>query len=178
MGFNEKWIHWITMCIETVDYSVIVNNETVGPIIPDRGLRQGDPLSPYLFILCSEGLSRLIERAEDRGDLWGTSICRGAPPVTHLLFADDCFLFFKAEERQARIMQDILTKYEATSRQAISLPKSEIFCSRNVPDAQKIEITNIMGVQAVCCVCLYKGSCLGKKSILGVVNAFQKPDVR
>ena len=56
------------MCVETVDYSVIMNKDMVGPIIPGRGLRQGDPLSPYLFILCAEGLSALIRNAENRGD--------------------------------------------------------------------------------------------------------------
>jgi len=86
------------MCVESVDYSVLVNNEKVGPIILGRGLRQGDPLSPYLFIICAEGLSSLIRDAEERNVIYGTSICRGAPPISHLLFADDCFLFFKAEK--------------------------------------------------------------------------------
>jgi hypothetical protein len=67
------------MCVESVDYSVLVNDEKVGPVIPGRGLRQGDPLSPYLFILCVEGLSSLIGRAEVLGDLTGTAICRGPP---------------------------------------------------------------------------------------------------
>jgi hypothetical protein len=74
MGFNNKWIHWISMCIESVDYSVLVNKEPVGPVIPGRGLRQGDPLSPYLFILCAEGLSSLISDAENRGTITGTKI--------------------------------------------------------------------------------------------------------
>jgi hypothetical protein len=99
MGFCDKWVHWMAMCIESVDYTVLLNGEKVGPVIPGRGLRQGDPLSPYLFILCAEGLSSLIGRAESSGDLTGTAICKGAPRVTHLLFADDCFLFFKACER-------------------------------------------------------------------------------
>jgi len=62
------------MCVETVDYSVVVNNEMVGPIIPGRGLRQGDLLAPYLFILCAEGLFALIRKAERCGDLHGISI--------------------------------------------------------------------------------------------------------
>jgi hypothetical protein len=94
MGFSTQWISWIMMCVETVDYSVIVNGNIVGPIIPGRGLRQGDPLSPYLFIICAEGLSALIRQAEARGDIHGTKICRNAPIISHLLFADDCFLFF------------------------------------------------------------------------------------
>ena len=63
MGFHHRWIHWMRMCVESVDYSVLVNGEQVGPIIPGRGLQQGDPLSPYLFIICAEGLSSLIRDA-------------------------------------------------------------------------------------------------------------------
>jgi hypothetical protein len=65
------------------------------------------------------------------------------------LFADDCFLFFKACERQAQAMKNILRLYEAASGQAISLPKSEIFYSRNVPGILKQSVTDIMGVQVV-----------------------------
>ena len=89
MGFAIRWIRWIMMCVETVDYFVIVNNESVRPIFPGRGLRQGDPLSPYLFILCVEGLSALIRQVERRGDIHGISICIIAPIISHLLFADD-----------------------------------------------------------------------------------------
>jgi hypothetical protein len=163
MGFTAKWILWIAMCLELVDYSVLVNGETVGPVIPGRGSRQGDPLSPYLFILCAEGLSSLISRAEATSDLTGIAICRGAPRVTHLLFADDYFLFFKALERQAQTMKNILSLYEAASGQSISLPKSEIFYSRNVLDTLKNSITAIMGVQAV----LETSKYLGLPSMIG-----------
>jgi len=74
MGFSAQWVKWIMLCVETVDYSVLVNGATVGPIVPGRGLRQGDPLSPYLFILCAEGLSALIRKAESQGTLHGLSL--------------------------------------------------------------------------------------------------------
>jgi len=146
MGFQSRWIQWMSMCVESVDYYVLVNGEQVGPIIPGCGLRQGDPLSPYLFIIFAEGLSSLIRDAEACGALTGTKIFRRAPPVSHLLFVDDCFLFFRAEEGEATVMKNILSLYETASRQAISLPKSEIYCSRNVPDPLKQTITNILGV--------------------------------
>jgi hypothetical protein len=66
MGFCEKWKKWIVMCLETVQYSIMINGESVGPIKPGRGLRQGDPLSPYLFIFCAEGLTTLIRRYESK----------------------------------------------------------------------------------------------------------------
>ena len=91
MGFSQQWI---MLCVETVDYPVLVNGSVTGPIIPGRGLRQGDPLSPYLFIICAEGLYALIRKAKSRGDINGVKICNNAPIVSHLLFADDCFLFF------------------------------------------------------------------------------------
>ena len=151
------------ICVESVDYSVLVNGTQVGPIIPGRGLRQGDPLSPYLFIICAEGLSSLIRDAETRGVLTGTKVCRQAPSVSHLLFADDCFLFFKATEVQAHTMKNILSTYELASGQAISLPKSEIYCSRNVPDDLKATITDNLGVQVV----MRTGKYLGLPSMIG-----------
>jgi hypothetical protein len=93
LGFATKWIHWMMLCISSVNYSVLVNFEKVGPIYPGRGLRQGDPLSPYLFNLVTEGLTTLIKNSVAKGSLHGVKICGGAPSVSHLLFADDCFLF-------------------------------------------------------------------------------------
>jgi len=122
------------LCGESMDYFVLVNGEEVDPIILRHGLRQENPLSPYLFIICVEGLSSLIRDAEEKRVITGTRVCRRAPPIFHLLFADDCFLFFRAQEDEAHIMKNILLTYEVASSQSISLPKSEIFYSRNVID--------------------------------------------
>lgn len=88
------------LCVTTVTYNVCFNGYSVGPISPQRGLRQGDPLSPYLFLLCVEGLSSSLRQAAENGRINGCRISSGAPSVTHLLFADDSFLFFRAEKEE------------------------------------------------------------------------------
>jgi len=115
MGFHGRWLKWMTMCMESVNYQVLVNDEKVGPIVPKRGLRQGDPLSPYLFIICVEGLSALLKRAEVKGDIHRIKVCRGAPLLTHLLFAYNCFLFCRATIRESVKIKEILQAYEAVS---------------------------------------------------------------
>jgi len=82
------------LCVEIGDYSIIVNGDNVGPIIYERGLRQGGMLSQYLFISCVEGLSALIMQAETKGDINGVKICKNAPILSHLIFLGDCFLVF------------------------------------------------------------------------------------
>ncbi|GAU34127.1 hypothetical protein TSUD_66060 [Trifolium subterraneum] len=127
MGFSDVWIRWVMMCVSSVNYSVLMNYDRVGPISPGRGLRQGDPLSPYLFILVTECLTALIHRAVGRGDLHGVRVCRGAPEVSHLLFADDCFLFCRANVAEVNELMRILHTYEQASGQEINLGKSEVF---------------------------------------------------
>jgi len=87
MWFDEKWVNWMRTCMTSVKYQVFVNGDGIGLWDPGRGLRQGDPLSPYLFIICVEGLSVLLKKLESRGDIHGIKVCRGAPILTHLLFA-------------------------------------------------------------------------------------------
>ena len=119
MGFNEGWIKLIMVCVKTVTYSVLENGEPSGLIHPTRGIRQGDPLSPFLFLLCMEGLNGMIKKAERDGDIQGFSLCRRGPKLTHLLFANDCLLFCRATMDECGKELDILNGYEEASRKKI-----------------------------------------------------------
>lgn len=126
MGFDEKWVSWIMTCVSAVRYSVLVNGTPEGLISPSRGLRQDDPLSPYLFILCAEVLSHLMNQAMMNRSLSGVKISLNAPAVNHLLFADDSLFFCLANEKAAKKLKQIFWIYEAVSGQAINLAKSSI----------------------------------------------------
>ena len=105
MGFHEKWVNLIMECISTVQVKILHEGKELDPIIPQRGLRQGDPLSPYLFIICAEALSYLIQAKEQ---IHGCKVARGAPTISHLIFADDCFIYFIANEHETRVVKKIL----------------------------------------------------------------------
>ena len=145
MGFAKKWVNLIMLCISSVSYSVIINGEACGNITPSRGIRQGDPLSPYLFLLCAESFSALIHKAARDNQISGMSIGRGCPIITHLFFADDSLLFCKAKDQECQTLVDILNSYEATSGQKINTDKSSVFFSPNSPQEKKESILNILG---------------------------------
>ncbi|XP_027095016.2 uncharacterized protein [Coffea arabica] len=148
MGFCARWINWITSCLSSVSYSFNCNGESKGFVTPERGIRQGDPLSPYLFLICSEGFSNLLKKAEERKDINGLRISRQGPLITHLFFADDSLIFCKANNRQATEVMKILRTYEKASGQLINLDKSAIFFSKNVSRELRREVCSSLGGMA------------------------------
>ncbi|KAA3453657.1 reverse transcriptase [Gossypium australe] len=115
MGFCEGWILIIMRCITSVTYTVVINGKHGEEFKPQRGLRQGDPLSPYLFLICAEGFSRLIELAKKEKRLSGIRMGRGNVSVSHLFFADDSVLFGEASEEGANNMKCVVQEYEKIS---------------------------------------------------------------
>ncbi|KAL8126745.1 hypothetical protein AgCh_013868 [Apium graveolens] len=146
MGFCETWIAWMMMCVKIVTYNFSFNESVIGPITPKKGLRQGDPLSPYLFLIYVEGLSDALDEATTSGEVSGCRICPGAPMVSHLLFADDSFLFFRATVEEAMSIKQLLVNYESCSGQSVNFQKSGVFFSANVRRDKQLEISSILGV--------------------------------
>ena len=128
---------------------MVVNGEPKGNIIPTRGIRQEDPLSPYLFLLCLEGLNGLIERAFDRKHIEGFSLCKSGLKISHLFFADDSLLFCHARLEDVRKIQEILGKYEVALGQKINSDKTTLFFSKNVSDSSKELVKNLLAVPEI-----------------------------
>jgi hypothetical protein len=111
---------------------------------PERGLRQGDPLSPFLFILGSEVLSRLLFKEESLGNINGLKIFRNNPAINHLLFADDLLIFGKANLKEASSIKSWLEKYCLWSGQTINNDKSSIRFSKNTNSIIASKILDII----------------------------------
>ena len=137
------------MCVSTVSYSVLINGEPKGRIVPTRGLRQGDPISPYLFLLCVEGLSAMLRKVENGGIPRGIMVCRQAPLVSHLLFVDDCIVFGKASKEEGSRLLKILEVYEKESGQKLNREKTSLFFSKNTSVEVKEEVKDMFGAQVI-----------------------------
>lgn len=133
-------------CISIVSYSIIINGEPGKKVRPTRGLRQGDPLSPYLFLLCGECISSLMRLATQEGLLEGAKVCNRGPLIYHLMFADDCILFRDAMNRGAHIIKSILCEFEVCFEQCVNFDKSLIYYSSNVLDHNRMLVSQILNV--------------------------------
>ena len=147
LGFHQKWIAWIMQCVSAVTYSFLINGSPRGRVTPSRGIHQGDPLSPYIFILCSEVLSGLCSRAQEEGSIKGIKVSRGCPRINHLLFADDTMFFLRADKKSCEALNRILVRYEEVSGQSINTAKSSIKFSRWTLATIKVSVKDTLDIQ-------------------------------
>ena len=127
-GFSAKWRQWIFFCLSTVRFSILINGFPCGFFGNTRGLRQGDLLSPLLFVLVMEALGRMLDKAVHEGRMSGFSVGNWegrSMAVSHLLFANDTLIFYEANLDQFLILRMILIWFEAVSGLKINLGKSE-----------------------------------------------------
>lgn len=117
----------------TVSCQVLVNGEPTRSFNPKCGLRQGDPLCPYLFILCMDVFSALLHRAKHQRLIQGISVCRGASPISHLFFAYDYLLFFWVSLEVCDQVISVIAKFSSLSGQGINYQKSFLKLSPNTP---------------------------------------------
>ncbi|KAL3837670.1 hypothetical protein ACJIZ3_022261 [Penstemon smallii] len=142
-GFSEKWLLLIKQCISTTSLSILIKGVTYGKIRPKRGLRQGDPITPALFVIAADVLSRLITREEYKCNFHGTKVSRTSPRISHLLHCDTIYVFCSGELADAECLLKCLREYEIWSGQNISFEKSTVFFSKNVSkeDTERLKKT-------------------------------------
>ncbi|XP_073042054.1 uncharacterized protein [Primulina eburnea] len=143
LGFAKDFVELIIRCISSVAYSIRINHAMYGKIIPQRGLRQGDPLSPYLFAICAQGLSTILSQAEHDKWFQGVNIASQCPSISHLFFADDNLIFFRALETECCYIKKCLQIYEKASGQMVNYEKSALTFS---PSASSITIDAIQRI--------------------------------
>lgn len=145
MGFAPLWIRWMHSCLSSVSYSFNINGVKRGYVNPSRGIRQGDPLSPYLFLFCAEGLSNLLNNAVSNKQISGVKIARQGPNISHLFFADDSLIFCKANGDEAGHIKEILECYGKASGQQVNINKSAVIFSKNTGSREKEEVLQKLG---------------------------------
>ncbi len=109
-GFDATFVNWVMECVSTPSFSELINGGKSKSFSPSRGLRQGDPLSPYFFILCQEVLSTLIERELVAGSIHGVNMNVGGPTFTNVMFAHDIMLFSKARHSDVFALNNCVEK--------------------------------------------------------------------
>ncbi|XP_025608180.1 uncharacterized protein [Arachis hypogaea] len=145
-GFSSEWVRLVMSCMKSATYRFKINGNLSTKIYPQRGLRQGDPLSPYLFILAAESFTVLMEKAMSDNLISGIKLAPSAPVITHLLFADDCIIFAGAQEEEIYQLIQILNKYTEASGQRINTEKSGLIFGNQVSIQRRVNIEEITGM--------------------------------
>lgn len=149
LGLPLGFVDLIMISVTSVSFSFLMNGSQFGRLVPERGLRQRDPISPYLFIYVVEAFLSMIARPEANGQVHGVRIAPSAPSVSALCFAGDTMFFCRATSADAAALKNILNKYAIVSGHIINFDKSSMTFSHDTQPEVREQIAQILGVQVV-----------------------------
>lgn len=144
-GFSDQWIVWINELIKDGPISLLIGGASTAFFKSSRGLTQGDPLSPSLFIIVEEVLSRGISQLLKTNKIKPFYIHKQAPPISHALFADDTVIFMNARKESIINLYEFLEEYESCSGQKVNVSKSSFYTSQKTSEIKLARIENIIG---------------------------------
>jgi hypothetical protein len=148
-GFEERWVSWILNLTSTAFFSILVNGVPTRPFSPSRGIRQGDPLSPFLFLIMAEGLSRSIHAEVGNGSLEGLSLHSISPPISHSQFVDGTLLMGRPTVKEENSILQVLQTFSNASGLDCNKDKSLIFFFNTPPPPPPVQrhISDLLGFQ-------------------------------
>lgn len=149
LGFQRRWIDMVMRCVKTVEFSILLNGRPGRAFKPSRGLRQGDPLSPYLLLIISAVLSLVIKRSVQQRYLDDIQISASGLVLSHLLFAYDTLIFLNASKQNCRNLSTLLQVYCRASGQQVSCQKSVVYFGANVSAYLALELCTILDMPKV-----------------------------
>jgi hypothetical protein len=144
-GFAQEWINWIMNLTSSAFFSILVNGVPSKPFSPSRGICQGDPLSPFLFILLAEGLGRYIKASVLEGSLKGLPLHNLQPAPSHSQFVDDTLLLNSPMAQEAQKLNSILADFIEASGMSLNLDKSKLYFFNTPPSVQH-HISRLLGI--------------------------------
>ncbi|XP_058216715.1 uncharacterized protein LOC131327580 [Rhododendron vialii] len=159
-GFGDKWCGWIRECCSTVSMSVLINGSATQEFQTQKGLRQGDPLSPFLFNVVAEALNILLERAQEKNIIKSVKLGSNGVTISHLLFADDTILFCNNDLEEMGNIKRILRCFQLMSGLKINYSKSSV-CGVKIQREDVQALAQVMGCRVESLPIKYLGLPLG-----------------